>query len=1550
MASVGRQNLQVWMFWLLIASCGGLKEDDVLKSPKKEIFTRRDYSNHAKSSPQPSIKRVVYYGHLTMGTKKLNLSAEGNPIANDAELFSGSFGDSTDYQSDSSHVFKGPEGVAEGVFSQNRRTPAVDRLLGMKPKVECVENSMTLKLHGAAPLGVPFHIDRGNAYPLSLSEMPSVCGYTMRRSWRDLVFSTPYDGCFVAQKESIYVLPLVIYGIPVRMACPSVAPTPPSVTCHASGMTVKMESSASVKDVQVKVNRKWESLMKVSPQCGFSVVEHPDGVIISVKYLPCIEEQDGMFTFEVAAKGDFKISCPSLSSMHAMATACPESSSTACSPTSLDGPLNLSQTLTESITSSPPSDQSKYQNVQFPYVYNPEGVVAIHEPEVPEVPQLPPRPVLQPIPAPPDTVYPKKPAPVENPSKSIPPHTPGPVQYPAQFPFYSFKPEFYQPAPKPDGVSPKPELSEVPQLPERPVPQTTRAPLGPVYMEKPTPVEDPSKNMPDQNPEHMQSAGKFPSYFFEPGFYPPDLVPAISEPKLPEVPQHPQRPVLQSTPAPKKPAPVKGPPKSMPDKHPEHGQFPFYFFKPGFYPPDHVPAIPESDYPKVPELPQRPVSQPSLAPLDPVYPTKPAPVQDPPRSMPDKHPEHGQFPFYFFKPGFYPPDHVPAIPESDYPKVPELPQRPVSQPSLAPLDPVYPTKPAPVQDPPRSMPDKHPEHGQFPFSFFKPGFYPPDHVPAISESDYPKVPELPRRPVSQPSLAPLDPVYPTKPAPVQDPPRSMPDKHPEHGQFPFYFFKPGFYPPDHVPAIPESDYPKVPELPQRPVSQPSLAPLDPVYPTKPAPVQDPPRSMPDKHPEHGQFPFYFFKPGFYPPDHVPAIPESDYPKVPELPQRPVSQPSLAPLDPVYPTKPAPVQDPPRSMPDKNPEHGQFPFYSFKPEFCQPAPKPDCVSPSPKPELSEVPQLPERPVPQATQAPLGPVYMEKPTPVEDPSKNMPDQNPEHMQSAGKFPFSFFKPGFYPPDHVPAISESDYPKVPELPRRPVSQPSLAPLDPVYPTKPAPVQDPPRSMPDKHPEHGQFPFYFFKPGFYPPDHVPAIPESDYPKVPELPQRPVSQPSLAPLDPVYPTKPAPVQDPPRSMPDKHPEHGQFPFYFFKPGFYPPDHVPAIPESDYPKVPELPQRPVSQPSLAPLDPVYPTKPAPVQDPPRSMPDKHPEHGQFPFYFFKPGFYPPDHVPAVPESDYQVPELPGRPVPQTTRAPLGPFYPKRPVIVVEPPLAPSVPAHPPTEVPIHHVHQLYPIVTPPTKPKMPIPQSPSLVPIPTLQTTEPASVLSSTTAQKTVVDSPPSPLFDANMLKPPNRLFHQSTHCPTVCTLAHSNCCPLALSFHQHFHHHNHFAPAQNQVVQPASATSDKEPTYIQQLSSAVLVSKLDPAVKPISPQAHQLPTSKLHSNQPVKEPLPYQWAEVHTPVHSALSLNLPLATSGLGPQAVPTKVAGNGNPKSTVKPGILNVHPKNIGPSKKKSSPQSSSSGLSGEYFATHGSPLSSKHYWKPVRPHHTY
>ncbi|XP_062374369.1 uncharacterized protein LOC134062394 [Sardina pilchardus] len=1485
MASVGRQSLQVWMVWLLIASCGGLKEDDVLKSPKKAIFNRQDYSIHAKSSPQPSVKQVLYYGHLTMGTKKLNLSAEENSFANDAELFNGSSGDRTDYQSDSySHVLKGLEGVVEGVYSQNKRAHAVDRLLGMKPKVECVEDSMTLKLHGAAALGVPVHIDRGNAHPLSLSEMPPVCGYEVRRSWRDLVFSTPYDGCFVAEKESIYVLPLVISGIPVSMACPSIAPKPPSVSCHASGMTVKIESSASAKDVQVKVNSKWQSLIKVSPQCGFSVVEHPDGVIISVTYVPCIEEQDGMLTFEVAAKGDFKISCPSRSAAMAI----------------------------------PPSEQPKYPNIQFPSVYNPDAVSAIPEPEHPEVPQLPQRPILQSTPALPDPVYPKKPAFVKDSSKYIPPRTARPVPSPAKFPFYSFKPEFYQPAPKPDCVSPspKPELSEVPQLPERPVPQTTPAPLGPVYVEKPTPVEDPSKTMHGQNPEHMHSPGKFPYFFFKPGFYPPDRVAAIPEsdyPEVPEVLELPQRPALQPFLAPPdpvyptKPALVEDPPKSRPDKNPEHGQFPFYFIKPGSYPPDSIIAIPAN----------------------------PALVEDPSKNIPPRtpgpaHPQ-AEFPFYPFKPEFHQPapepDCVSPSPKPELSEIPQLPQRPLLQPTPAPK------KPLPVEAPPKSRPEKNPEYIQFPFYSFKPEFYQPAPKPdCVSPSPKPElseVPQLPKRPVPQTPPAPLGPVYVEKPTPVEDPSKTVPGQNPEHmqspGKFPYYFLKPGFYPPDSVAAIPESDYPEVPEvleLPQRPVLQPSLAPPDPVYPTKPALVEDPPKSRPDKNPEHGQFPFYFIEPGSYPPDSILAIPAN----------------------------PALVEDPSKNIPPRTPgpahPQAEFPFYPFKPESHQPAPKPDCVSPSPKPELSEVPQLPERPFPQTTPAPLGPVYVEKPTSVENPSKNMPGQNPEHVQSPGKFPYYFWKPGFYPP-------------------------GLA----------------------------------------------AIPEPEHPV--QLPQRPV-----------LPSTPAPKKPVPVGPPESRP--------FFKPEFY--------------------------------------QPAP-----------------------KPDCVSPSPKPELSE----VPQLPERPFPQTTQAPLGPFDPKWPVIVVQPPLAPTAPAHPPTEAPIHRVYQIYPIVTPPPKPKMPIP--------PTLKTTEPAFVLLPTTAQKTAVDSPP-----------PNNQFHQSTHCSTVCSLGHSNCCPLALSFHQHLHHHNHFAPDQSQVVQPASATSYKEPTYIQQLfhrsgtencgnclftllnttQKSTSIPLVQTGAKPISPQAHQihqLPISKLESNQPV-EPLPYQWLQnpydlpnpeststlghdipanrlesissssaktlglhrvqaakdlepqstvkhsvpyslfqiphfgtypppptkpnthpetltflnhpslssslnIEVPssrfnkdlilnpkpiegsvphpwvqhlffnpsvsrqnmqeeklripdvssdsktVQNALGRNVPVVSSGLGHQTVPVKVtAGNGNPTSTFKPGILNLHPKNIGSLPKKASPQSSIFGPSGEHFATHGSPLTFQQYWKPVRPHHEY
>lgn len=54
------------------------------------------------------------------------------------------------------------EHLTEGVTRpRNKKTRAVDRLLGMKPKVECGDDSMTLKLNGATSLGYNFLVDRG---------------------------------------------------------------------------------------------------------------------------------------------------------------------------------------------------------------------------------------------------------------------------------------------------------------------------------------------------------------------------------------------------------------------------------------------------------------------------------------------------------------------------------------------------------------------------------------------------------------------------------------------------------------------------------------------------------------------------------------------------------------------------------------------------------------------------------------------------------------------------------------------------------------------------------------------------------------------------------------------------------------------------------------------------------------------------------------------------------------------------------------------------------------------------------------------------------------------------------------------------------------------------------------------------------------------------------------------------------------------------------------------------------------------------------------------
>ncbi|XP_026169717.1 extensin-like [Mastacembelus armatus] len=197
-----------------------------------------------------------------------------------------------------------------------RLEAAVEQIFKMEPKVECTQDSMLLQIKDVASTTKSlFYVDRGNHLsPLPLSMLPPSCGYTVRSTQSSLILVAPYDGCFVALEEESYVLPLRWLGLPVRMSCPlkPSSPDPPMVTCHAAGMVVEVEWTVPVTKIKVMLNGNWEPLMVASSSCGFSVVAHPEGVVISARYAPCLEKKDGMYTLELTGDGETKISCPSL--------------------------------------------------------------------------------------------------------------------------------------------------------------------------------------------------------------------------------------------------------------------------------------------------------------------------------------------------------------------------------------------------------------------------------------------------------------------------------------------------------------------------------------------------------------------------------------------------------------------------------------------------------------------------------------------------------------------------------------------------------------------------------------------------------------------------------------------------------------------------------------------------------------------------------------------------------------------------------------------------------------------------------------------------------------------------------------------------------------------------------------------------------------------------------------------------------------------------------------------------------------------------------------
>ncbi|KAF4116882.1 uncharacterized protein LOC131552341 [Onychostoma macrolepis] len=260
-------------------------------------------------------KSGAQVGRLLIWQDQDSKSHGGDRVSLPSELSSRSQPDENAYQSDDSGWMK-LQPLWGQVYGLNTlHTPTVERLLGMKPKVDCVGDLMKLTIHGQeAPFGSNFLIDRGSVPPLPLSQLPSECGHRFLRTWRDFVFIIPYDGCYVMHERDTFVLSLLWWGLPVKMSCSSLtsAKSEPMVSCYTNGMIVRLHGGVS-ENLKIKVMNEWQPLLKVSARCGYSLVSHPEGVVIHALYMPCTEPKDGMYTLSMAVEREFNLSCPALS-------------------------------------------------------------------------------------------------------------------------------------------------------------------------------------------------------------------------------------------------------------------------------------------------------------------------------------------------------------------------------------------------------------------------------------------------------------------------------------------------------------------------------------------------------------------------------------------------------------------------------------------------------------------------------------------------------------------------------------------------------------------------------------------------------------------------------------------------------------------------------------------------------------------------------------------------------------------------------------------------------------------------------------------------------------------------------------------------------------------------------------------------------------------------------------------------------------------------------------------------------------------------------------
>lgn len=180
------------------------------------------------------------------------------------------------------------------------------------PMVRCSEEVMTITMAGREYTRIS--VDRVDADPLPLFQVPAYCGFSVRVTWKDLVLMAPYDGCFITKENDNYVLSLLWWDSPIKITCPMAPVTSnptPSVFCSEFGMAIAIKGAQQAAEKH-RVKVKGKILPLLSETCAYRLPSPPEVVLLYIQFnTGCVTVMGNEINLVIIVDGkQFTLSCP----------------------------------------------------------------------------------------------------------------------------------------------------------------------------------------------------------------------------------------------------------------------------------------------------------------------------------------------------------------------------------------------------------------------------------------------------------------------------------------------------------------------------------------------------------------------------------------------------------------------------------------------------------------------------------------------------------------------------------------------------------------------------------------------------------------------------------------------------------------------------------------------------------------------------------------------------------------------------------------------------------------------------------------------------------------------------------------------------------------------------------------------------------------------------------------------------------------------------------------------------------------------------------------